>query len=552
MQNWGNINRKEFLKLAGIAAGAALQASSWPGKRWFTELELPEWPSLTREQLPNRIQNILQLCRKSTIDARGNLRLLVTENHPSGYVPLVPTQWNQEHSHPWDQLYTDVTWGIVLHWFGDHAEHNYGLENYLWGFNGLREVEGYQTRTSAHFLVGDAPPVSADSDETEPIGILQMQAAASDGTPFVGSHLQPLNYQVHKDKEQYFVRALYQLGYQDPTIHSLLQDFYDGRRMDPNMRTIAIEICGHDFEHSENQPGAQKIANVLSVVWALMQRYGIRASNILGHQEITINKPDPGKKFMALMRLLVGIKALVEPDQRMKELVFGQHLSIERQPWQAVEAYFQFVRDYLVLASRPDAVYEWETYTSYWLLHDLASGGLPGQKVAASFRRPFQNALPNPGSTFTIPHHHEGVDMFRHEPLDLSTIEVRLPAVGECLFTGESHGYHPGNIAIFRHRQPDGAQVLSVYGHLDRLADLRAGTLYQPGEAIGSVLPTRSKDYMLHFAIGYGATWELELRANPNVPLNAGATWIQQRYVHPIEYLGQRLEPQERQGWPLD
>ena len=87
---------------------------------------------------------------------------------------------------------------------------------------------------------------------------------------------------------------------------------------------------------------------------------------------------------------------------------------------------------------------------------------------------------------------------------------------------------------------------LGKYPTAARLADLRAGTLYQPGDAIGSVLPTRSKDYMLHFAIGYGATWELELRTNPNVPLNAGATWIQQRYVHPIEYLGQRLEPQER------
>jgi hypothetical protein len=217
-----------------------------------------------------------------------------------------------------------------------------------------------------------------------------------------------------------------------------------------------------------------------------------------------------------------------------------------------VEAYFQFVHDFLVLVSRPDAVYEWETTTSYWLVHDLASGQQPGQKVASSFRRPFQNALPNPNSTFTVPHHHEGVDMFRGVPKDLSTVAVQLTALGECLYLGESHGFHPGHVAIFRHRQPDGAQVLSVYGHLDRLAELHTGNVYQPGELIGTVLPTRLKEAMLHFAIGYGATWELELRSNPNIPLNAGATWIQQRYVHPLEYLEQRLEPQERRGWPLD
>jgi hypothetical protein len=552
MRDWGRISRKEFLKLAGIATGVALQASSWPGKRWFAELELPDWPNLKLEQLPARLQQLLQLTPDSLIDAKGSLLLLDAGGNPSGSVPLVPTQWNQEHSHAWDKLYSDYSWGIVLHWFGDLAKFDYGLDNYLWGFNGLREVKGYLTRTSAHFLVGAAPPVSTDSAEIKPIGILQMQAADKDGTPFVASHLQSLNYEQHKNKGQYFVRALYQLSLQDPTIHSILQDFYDGRHMDPNMRTIAIEICGYDFEHAENQPDEQKIANVLSVVWAVMQRYGIRASNILGHQEIAINNADPGKKFMALMRLLVGVKALVEPDQRMKELVFGQYLSSERQPWQAVEAYFQFVRDYLVMISRPDTVYEWETYTGYWLMHDLVRGNTPGQGAAASFRKPFAEALPNPTSTFTIPNYHEGVDFFRRGPISLSTIEVQLAALGECLFVGESHGYHPGKLAIFRHRQPDGAQVLSVYGHLERLAELQAGRTYLPGEPVGSTLLSRVKDNVLHFAIAYGATWESDLHNHPNIPLNVGAEWIKQRYLNPVEYLNQHLEPHERQGWPLD
>lgn len=549
MHPGGNFSRRDFLKLAGVASGLALQASSWPGKLWFAGLELPDWPSLRLEQLPERLQRFLQLTPDCKIDARGNMILFDRRAQPAGAVPLVPTQWNQEHSHPWDRLYGDVSWGIVLHWFGDHAEYDYGIDNYLWGFNGLREVEGYMTRTSAHFLVGSGAAVGGEESPLEPIGILQMQAADRDGTPYVASHLQSLNYQQHKNKEQYFVRALYQLGFEDPTIHSILQDFYDGRHMDVNMRTIAIETCGYNFEHTENQPDEQKIANVLAVVWAAMQRYGIRASNILGHQEITINKPDPGKKFMALMRLLVGVKALVGADERMKELVFGQYLTTEREPWQAVEAYFKFVRDFFVLSGRPDTVYEWETATSYWLLRDILRNVKPGLGAAAGFRKPFSQAELSPASTFTVPHHHEGIDLLQHRPHNLSSVAVHLTARGECLLVSESKGYHPGRLAVFRHTQTDGAQVLSVYGHLERVADLQIGKTYLPGEMIGSAMFSRPQDHVLHFAIAYGATWEAELRSNPNIPLNVGATWIKQRYLDPAQYLAQRLEPDELKGW---
>ena len=501
------------------------------------------------DQLPARLQRILQLTPDCRIDAKGNLVLLDAQGKPAGAVPLVRTQWNQERTRACDRLHDDVSWGIVLHWFGDHPEREPGLDSYMWGFNGLREVEGNPTRTSAHFLVGASPAVCGEEAKPEPIGILQMQAADSDGTPFVASHLFWLNYQQHMNKEQYFVQALYQLGNEDPTFHTLLRELFDGRRMDPNLRTIAIETCGYDFEHALHQPEDQKVANVLAVVWAVMQRYGIRSSHILGHQEISINKSDPGKKFMALIRLLVGIKALIEPDQNMKELVFGQYLSEERQPSEAVEAYFKFVRDYLALVGRPDEVYEWETATSYWIVRDLAGNRLPGQGIATYFRRPFAGAQTNPASTFTIPDCHEGADLLRIGKLNPSTLEVRLTAYGECLFVGESHGFHPGKLAIFRHTQTNGVQVLSVYGYLDRLAEFQRGKFYQPGEIVGSSMQTWSKDHMLHFAIAYGGTWESNLRTNPNIPLNVGAMWIKQRYLDPVAYLEQHLEPQELQGW---
>jgi hypothetical protein len=532
-----------------MAAGLGIQASAYPGKSWFSPLELPEWPSLSLELLPPRLQHILQLTPRSLIDAKGRLVLHDTQHRPLGYAPLIPTQWNRENSHPWDRLSSNVRWGLVLHWFGNVESDSFRVQNYLYGFDDLREVQDYTTRTSAHFLVGGGRAVIEDSPQYDPIGILQMQAADLDGTPYVASHLQAPDYQLHHDKGQYFVRALYTLGFEDPTVHSILQDIFDGRHMDSNMRTIGIEITGQDFEHGATQPSDQKVANVLSVVWAVMQRYGIRASDIFGHHEYSLSKADPGKKFTSLMRLLVGAKALVEQDVAMKELVFGQHLSADRQPWQAIQAYFRFVHDFLVLVDRPLAVYEWEFDTGYWFVHDLTDSVSLAARSAAGFRRPFLDALPSPVTAFTIPQHHEGVDLMHDGRLPDSSVEVRLTGLGECLYTGESLGYHPGQLAIFRHRMPDGVRVLSVYGHLDRLANLQAGRLYPPGELIGTSRLTRSKDHLLHFAVGYGATWESDLRSNPNIPLNVGSSWILQRYLQPVEYLSRHLEPSERRGW---
>ena len=111
------------------------------------------------------------------------------------------------------------------------------------------------------------------------------------------------------------------------------------------MRTIAIEIAGHSFDHPQFLPSDQKIANVIALVWALMKRYRIPATHILGHNEITLGKPDPGKKFLALIRYLIGVRALVEADIDSKHLVFGNFLGQEGDPELAVSRYFKFIRD---------------------------------------------------------------------------------------------------------------------------------------------------------------------------------------------------------------
>lgn len=541
-----HLTRRDFLKFAGVnLAALALPTLRLPGGEGFPA-NIVIWPSVPLNVLPPRVVNILSRIPKTMIDSRGFLNLLNAQNLSSGTVPLTPTLWNIENSLAVDRLYTHVPWGIVLHWYGDRENFDGTVKSYLRGFDSLRQIDNYVTRTSAHFLVGAGKPY-VDQEQGQEIFVLQTQAPASDGTPFVASHLQPLNYQNHMEKKQYFVRALYQLGYDGIGVHSLLQDLFDGPKLDPNMRTIAIEIAGYDFENPEHYPVDQKIANVVSVVWAIMKRYGIPASNLMGHNEIQLGKADPGKKFMALIRYLIGVKALIEKDPIMKRLVFGQFMEEGRSVDQAICRYFEFIHKYLVYVGSRRRVYEWEAESKYWFVHDLLSSGDRIGLLASEFCWPFGGGISTPGYRFLQPINHEGVDLYSLSVnhAQKTTIEktIQLIAAGKCVFLGKGGGKCGGKVAIFRHRQNDGSEVATVYDHLEKLGDIQVGQNYSPGYPIGVVESHFThRDSYLHFSIAYGATWEMDLSISPDKPLNAGESWIKERYLNPLDYLQKRLD----------
>jgi hypothetical protein len=446
-----------------------------------------------------------------------------------GWVPLAPTQWNHENSLRSDRLYTTVPWGIVLHWYGDRENYDKTITGYLRGFNSLREVDGEQTRTSAHFLVGDDLPAISSTAQESSIGILQTQKPASNGTPYVASHIMSLDYEAHKARRHYFVRAQYHLGYEEPGVRSILQDWFDGGRViDPNMQTIAIEMTGYDFESRKHFPSNQQIANTISVIWALMRRYGISANNLFGHNEIQLNKPDPGKKFMGLIRLLVGAKALIENDPYMNQLVFGSFLQEQFDTLQAVRKYFKFVYDYLLMVSKPNMVYEWEGLSGYWFLHDLLDDRPGSTVISRRFRSPLAGRFSSPGRSFTSPENHEGIDLHREVNgnyfNEVNDRQVQLVADGACIYVGEFAGCSGGQLAIFRHRQLSGSQVLSVYGHLDRVNDLEIGVQYPLSYPIGEIKQDlEHSDPFLHFAMAYGGTWDTDLKNRISIPQNVGA-----------------------------
>jgi hypothetical protein len=536
------LSRRGFLKLLGINAAAAALPSSLFEDGGVSA----EWPRLEMDALPRTVQNVLAKTPDLYLAPDGYLRLMDGHGRLLGKVLHQPTIWNQEHQASYDKLFRHLPWGIVLHWYGDRGNYDGSLKSYMRGFNSLRPIGNIIGRTSAHFLVGEGHTSASINPKGAAFGIVQTQSPAPDGVPYIASHIQDPDLEAHMQKKQYFVRALYTLGFQEPGVHSLLQDFYDGPYVDPNYRTIAIEIAGYDFDHPEHAPSDQKIANVLALVWQLMKRYRILANDIMGHNEVQLGKADPGKKFLATMRYLVGVKALLEDDELMKRLVFGPFLHSGATPRQAVEKYFKFVRDYFALVSPRRSVYEWEVTSQYWPVYDRLTSNRRGLTAARQYLHPLAGKVATPGYDFLVPEDHEGVDMYDSDPARMAIVNKASPALlmadGLCLYTGEGGGHCRGRMAIFRHRQLDGAEVVTVYNHLESLGEVRSGRLYPAGHPVGQVESRGAhRQPFLHFAVAYAATWDADLHEEPQVPLNAGRTWIDQRYLNPVDYLNRQI-----------
>ena len=159
MSNIHDISRREFIRLAGTSLGAFLLPIEQVVKssRGFS------WPMLRLDQIPSQIQEILDMVPYTMVSRDGHLILMDIGRQPAGRVPLAQTQWNREKNHKSDRLYSTVPRGIVMHWYGDKENFDKSITGYLRGFDSLRQVDDYETRTSAHFLVGDAVPTISNN-----------------------------------------------------------------------------------------------------------------------------------------------------------------------------------------------------------------------------------------------------------------------------------------------------------------------------------------------------------------------------------------------------
>lgn len=528
------LNRRDFLKLM---ASSTISSLISPRLQLNQPLN-PEWPLLRIEQLPNSIQKILRLVPNTIVRPDGYLAIASRKNGEFNNVRLERTNWNIKNSNPWNELKTDFPWGIVLHWFGDRYSEQRKIDFYLRGFNGIRQVDDYLISTSAHFLVGEYPATSDLKQDS--LGILQTQKPGPGGIPYEAAHIRYLDYNAYREGRHYFLLALNELNKKYPEKRSILQDFFNQHGVYPHKRTIGIEIAGYDFDNPENYPEPQKIANVLSVTWALMKRYRIPVNNIIGHHEIQLSKSDPGKKFLALIKYLIGVKALIEPDDNMKLLVFGQSLESYESPKHAVQAYFGYLRDYMMLIATPRQVSEWDAWTKFFMVSDIIQLGYHEFSGIDTYYLPVIEPSWQPGYRFIVPENHEGTDIYpdlRENTRYNHTQDIRLMGTGTCMFLGKSDGLHDGKLAVFRHRQADGSEIISSYGHLRSLTNIKVGEIYPGGQVIGHIATPKNPPHgFLHFSIAFGPTWDIYLQKNANIPLNVGPTWIRNYFINPSHY----------------
>ncbi len=528
------LDRRSFLKL--LASGAL--ASLVPPQLASAQSEGASWPNLPVSLLPISVREILKLTPPSRIGENGLLTLVDQEGGVGSNVPLVPTNWNIENSHNYNQLTAGQDWGIVLHWFGDHEDGQQNLDFYLRGFNGVRQIGEYITSTSAHFLVGNHPP---RENRPELLGIAQTQAPAPDGTPYQAAHIRTLDYGAQAEGRQYFVLAMHKLSRAFPGVRSILQDFYALPGIPAHMQTLAIEITGTDFDNPARYPGPQKIANVLSVARACMQRYRIPAINLMGHFELQLSKPDPGKKFLAMIKYLIAVMALVEPDQDLKELVFGSFLGAAGSRHAAVKAYFHYLREYILLTTSPQQIYEWDAWSKFLIFSETLATGTPWQDGCQAYYPPLKEPTWKQGFNYLTPVNHDGIDIYPAPQTATGNHQergVHLLTTGTCIYLGKSSGLHSGYLAVFRHRQAKGSEFITSYGHLDAFVDLQLGAEYPGGRLIGKInTPISAPHGFLHFSVAYGPAWETSLHLNPNTPLNAGSTWIRNHFMDPAGFL---------------
>jgi len=531
------LSRRDFLKLFTATAFSSLVPPHFVPLRSHND----QLPQLEIDQLPEFIQEILQLTPKTIFGKDGYLAKVNDGDSANSIVLQRRTDWNLQNTQPYNQLKADKPWGIVLHWFGDKYPQPQDIDFYMRGFNGKKIIDGFTITTSAHFLVGDFPVNTNPTNKT--VGIVQIQKPNPEGIPYQAAHISFLDHAAYQEGRQYFISALNKLTLENPGVRFLIQDFYDQPLILAHKQTIGIEITGHSFEDPRFYPTPQKIANVLSVVWAVMKRYSIPAKDIMGHLELQLNKPDPGKKFLALIKYLIGIKALIENDEEMNSLVFDPFVGAigDNNP---VLTYFKFIRDYLLLTTSPEQIYEWDAWSKFLMSYDAIQGLLTEQFLAKEYYYPLQEPFWQPGNKFLEPANHEGVDFypgFNEFLRDDLEINIHLIANGTCIYFGEAVGIHDGQLAIFKHRQKDGSETISYYGHLKSIRNLKVGERYPGGWIIGSIRNPQDPPYgFLHFSLAFGPSWEIYLNQNPNIPLNAGSAWIITYFLDPIIYLSER------------
>jgi len=382
------INRRDFLKLLGASVLATI------GLPYFRVLaaNIESWPGLAIKNLPDYYQHVLSLVPRMEFSKAGILQMRVVENRFATMrdMPVCQSNFNRKFielakGDPKWRFVIDQPIGLAWHFFGDTPE--FAARRFPKGTAREYIEQGLSgDSTSVQFVVGDGIPQAGQDSLDKKLAIVQSELPDANGNWISSAHIKNVDRGWYENSRQYFANAFYCLlrdyGFSDPALGTILQRLYQpGFNGRPNIQLVGIEIQGCRFEEIDFFPGFQKLANTLAVSLAIIKRHKISspAFNAYGHQELDLNKGDPGKNVILGMKILIGISALVSRDQEMKDLVFGPFtLGGKISKNSAVANYFYFIEDYYRRTTDPKKVNYWLNYFQIDAIHDLVSHDICG------------------------------------------------------------------------------------------------------------------------------------------------------------------------------
>ncbi len=252
--------------------------------------------------LSEEVFEILEKMPKMNFDDQGNLYFQEKESNLVKEVLVVETERHKQF--PYEQL-SDVKF-FVIHYDGA-PENRASTGEKRTVFNTLNGLNG--NLLSVNFCV-DSYPLSNEIIEGKGLGVIQSQKPNE--IPYKGKHVY-IGYDTdgRPDLNSVYTSNLFS----DLGVNTELVPFVEGGNKDFNSYSLSLEQVGMDFSKRfpDSFPPVQQLANVLGLVKAACERYGIKAWDVVGHHEIQ-EKADPGDEYMLTLRYLLGIEYIIEGE----------------------------------------------------------------------------------------------------------------------------------------------------------------------------------------------------------------------------------------------
>ncbi|MFH1971616.1 MAG: N-acetylmuramoyl-L-alanine amidase [Patescibacteria group bacterium] len=333
------INRREFLKTsATILTGAFISGCSRKIEKIFELVESvnPKSSELISEPteepvkeivvLPTKIEKLLNLAPNYSFDTKGNLTLKGAKVELETPLSL-------------SEKVKKVT-AIIIHYDGASPNYSDNSGKLQRRTPVLTKRWGLDPRgLSMHWCVGNGLP-----DNNDGTSVLQtMEASGDPFLPFKRIAPPIANLEVRVKKITETGNSFEKVGIVTPKWITYASS--EGLRN----YSVGFEQVGSDFNKSfpSMMPPDQQVSNVLGLTVACMKQWNLGPWDVIGHNEINNEKADPGSKYMAIMRILIGSFALKHKakERKLYGFIFGKEKPVD---------YFSKVLKYYFLVNPND------------------------------------------------------------------------------------------------------------------------------------------------------------------------------------------------------